>query len=47
MESFFSMGGYAPYVWSAYGAAALILAVMGAASWRAYKKARSRLDKLQ
>jgi heme exporter protein D len=26
MEDFFGMGGYAAYVWSAYGVAALILA---------------------
>lgn len=45
--SFLAMGGYAAYVWPAYGAAVVILAAIwidGARRRRAVDRALSRLD---
>jgi heme exporter protein D len=35
---FFAMGGYAAYVWPAYGLSVAALAVLAVASWRALKR---------
>jgi heme exporter protein D len=35
--TFFEMGGYAAYVWPAYGISAVALIVLGVMSWRALK----------
>jgi heme exporter protein D len=34
MDSFFAMGGYAAFIWPAYGATAAILIGLLVASWR-------------
>jgi heme exporter protein D len=42
-----AMGGYAGFVWPAYGAAAAILGGVAAQSWRRYRASRRALDRLQ
>ena len=47
MTSFFAMGGYAAFIWPAYGISAVALAAMiwqCVAAWRAAKR---RLDDLE
>ena len=39
MTEFFAMGGYAAYVWPAYGFAALVLIALLVQSWRAAPRA--------
>jgi heme exporter protein D len=36
--SVFEMGGYAAFVWPAYGISAVALIALGVASWRALKR---------
>jgi heme exporter protein D len=43
-NDFFAMGGYAFYVWSSFGFAALVMAALLAQSWLA---ARGRSDELE
>lgn len=43
MSEFFHMGGYAAFVWSAYGISALALIVAGVWTWRAMARAQKRL----
>ena len=40
MTEFFAMGGYAAYVWPAYGFAALVLIALLVQSWRGRGAAR-------
>ena len=40
-------GGYADYVWPAYGVSALALAGAVIATWRGWRKARARLAALE
>ena len=47
MHEFFDMGGYAVFVWPAYGITALILVVLFVASWRASKANDAKLKTLQ
>lgn len=47
MAEFFHMGGYAPYVWSAYGAFAVIVGGLAVASLRADARARRELKDLE
>ena len=42
MADFFAMGGYAGFVWSAYGVTALVLGVVALASVFAARRARAR-----
>jgi heme exporter protein D len=42
-----AMGGYAAYVWPAYGVAAAVLGGMTAQSWLRYRASRRALDRLQ
>jgi heme exporter protein D len=42
-----AMGGYAGFVWPAYGVAATILGGIAAQSWRRYRASRRALDRLQ
>jgi len=42
-----SMGGYALFVWSAYGVAVVILGGIALQSWRRYRASLRALDKLQ
>lgn len=47
MSSFFSMGGYAAFVWTAYGVAAAGLAGLGLASWRRMRLLERKADMLR
>ena len=47
MNGFFAMGGYAAFVWPAYGVSALLLGGAVALTWRAYARARAQLAALQ
>jgi heme exporter protein D len=42
-----AMGGYAAYVWPAYGVSLLFLAAAVVLTWRAYARARARLAALE
>lgn len=44
MSEFLDMGGYAPYVWSAYG---VTLVVMVYSAWAAYRHHTVALSRLQ
>ena len=46
-NSFFSMGGYANYVWPAYGIAALVLIAMTVASVCRLRRVRRDLAQLE
>jgi heme exporter protein D len=37
-QAFFAMGGHAPYVWTAYGLAVLVLVFNVAIAWRAHRR---------
>ena len=47
MRDFFAMGGYAAYVWPAYGIVALVLVGFLVSSLRALKENRRRLTLLE
>jgi len=47
MSAFFAMGGYAAFVWPAYGATLAGFALAGLLSWRGYARARARLARLE
>jgi len=47
MSGVLTMGGYAAYVWPAYGVTGVLLAGAAFATWRAYAKARARLAALE
>jgi heme exporter protein D len=47
MAEFFSMGGYAAYVWPAYGIAAVILVAMLIVSLRGLRRHEALLKTLQ
>jgi heme exporter protein D len=50
MAEFFAMGGYAAYVWSAYGAAVVVLAGLVAttlARWRSSRRSLAALERLR
>ncbi|HEV2189104.1 MAG TPA: heme exporter protein CcmD [Stellaceae bacterium] len=42
-----AMGGYAAFVWPAYGVAVAILGAVAAQSWWRYRTSRRALDRLQ
>jgi heme exporter protein D len=44
---FLAMGGYAGFVWPAYGVALVVLAGLTAHSWRRYRQSAVALDQLQ
>lgn len=46
IADYFAMGGYAAYVWPAYGLAIGVLGVLSAQSWRRYRHSRDALDEL-
>lgn len=46
MEQFFNMGGYAAFVWPAYGLSAIALAGLAAFNWRRGRRLRQRLRQL-
>jgi heme exporter protein D len=45
--NFLAMGGYAPFVWPAYGAAASIMTILCWTSMSSYHRRRCALEKLQ
>jgi heme exporter protein D len=47
MSAFFEMGGYAGYVWPAYGVAALVLIGLGWTSIAAYRRTKRALEAAQ
>jgi heme exporter protein D len=47
MAAFFAMGGYAGYVWPAYGITALVLIALALASVAAERRARRQLAALE
>jgi heme exporter protein D len=47
VASWAAMGGYAVYVWSAYGVALVVLGGIAGQSWRRYRNSIRELDWLQ
>ena len=47
MTDFFAMGGYAAYVWTAYGFAALVLIVLLVQSWRSARRRDAELEQVR
>ena len=47
MTDFFAMGGYAAYVWTAYGFAAVVLIVLLAQSWRSARRRETELEQVR
>jgi heme exporter protein D len=47
ISHFFAMGGYALYIWPAYGVSAVVLGWIAIASWRRTKANEAELKKLQ
>jgi heme exporter protein D len=45
--AWFAMGGYAPYVWPAYGLAVVVLGGMSLYFWRRYRDSVRALDRPQ
>jgi len=45
--AFLAMGGYAGFVWSAYGVAFAVLGGLSVCSWRRYRGSMVNLDQLQ
>jgi heme exporter protein CcmD len=45
--SWFAMGGYAGFVWPAYGLTAIVLGGVVLFSWRRYRRSFAMLDRLQ
>ncbi len=47
MSEFFAMGGYAAFIWPAYGISALLLGAAAVFTVRAYRNARAQLATLE
>ncbi len=47
MSHFLAMGGYAQYVWPAYGASLVGLGAAIVLVWRGYRRALARLTQLE
>jgi heme exporter protein D len=47
LSTFLAMGGYAGFVWPAYGVALLALGGITLQSWRRYRASERALDQLQ
>ena len=47
MDSFFAMGGYAAYVWPAYGLSFIGLLAAAVLTIRAYRRAQAELARLE
>jgi heme exporter protein D len=45
--AFLAMGGYAGFVWPAYGVALAVLAGLALLSWRRYRESTVALERLQ
>jgi heme exporter protein D len=46
LTEFLAMGGYAAYVWPAYGFAALVLIALLVQSWRSARRRAAELEQL-
>ena len=47
ISAFLAMGGYAAFVWPAYGVAFAVLGGLALFSWRRYRESTAALDRLQ
>jgi heme exporter protein D len=47
LAAYFAMGGYAGFVWAAWGLTALVMAGLVLVSWRELKSRQSELQALQ
>jgi heme exporter protein D len=47
LTDFFAMGGYAAYVWPAYGFAALVLIALLVQSWRSARRREAELEQVR
>jgi heme exporter protein D len=47
IDAFLAMGGYAAFVWPAYGVAVVVLGGLALFSWRRYRESTVTLDRLQ
>jgi heme exporter protein D len=47
IESWLAMGGYAGFVWPAYGVAAIVLGGLALGSWRRHRRSDDALARLQ
>jgi heme exporter protein D len=47
MSAMLNMGGYAAFVWPAYGASVLLLGAVIVLTWRAYARAKAQLAALE
>jgi len=47
VESWLAMGGYAGFVWPAYGVAAIVLGGLALVSWRRHRRSGATLARLQ
>ena len=47
MSGFFAMGGYAAFIWPAYGVSALALIAAAWQCWAAWRAAKKRLEALE
>jgi heme exporter protein D len=47
IAAFFAMGGFAVYVWPAYGLAFAVLGGLALQSWRRYRASKSALDEIE
>jgi heme exporter protein D len=47
LNDYLTMGGYAAYVWPAYGVAALVLIAFAVDSWLRVKRAQAALRRLE
>ena len=45
--AFLTMGGYAGFVWSAYGVASAVLGGLSVYSWRRYRDSIAMVERLQ
>lgn len=45
--AFLAMGGYAGFVWPAYGVALAVLGGLALFSWRRYRESSATLERLQ
>jgi heme exporter protein D len=47
LTDFLAMGGYAAYVWSAYGIAAVVLIALLVQSWRSTRRRDAELEQVR
>jgi heme exporter protein D len=47
INAYFAMGGYAAYVWPAYGLSLAVLGGLALSAWRRYRASVSSLERLQ